>query len=258
MKITCLIENTASESKFIYEHGLSIVIEYNDKKILFDTGQTDSFALNAEKLGIDLSEIDFCVLSHGHYDHGGGLCKFLEINNNAPVYLNKHAFEPHYNGKDKYIGLDITLKGNDRLVFVDENMTVCNGITLYSCNDRKVISGIDSGGLTVFKDGKLCPDIFLHEQYMLLEENGKRILISGCSHKGIINICEWFKPDILIGGFHFSKYSLNDKLQYCSELLNNYGTQFYTCHCTGTEQYEFMKKYIKKISYLSSGESVEI
>ncbi len=258
MKITCLIENTALENKFIYEHGLSLFIETKNKKILFDMGQTDSFAVNAEILGINLKNIDFCVLSHGHYDHGGGLSKFLEVNNNAPVYLNKHAFEPYYNGKDKYIGLDITLKDNDRLVFTDDNMVVCNEISLHSYNNRKTIADIDSGGLTVVKDGKFCPDKFLHEQYMLVEENGKRILISGCSHKGIINICEWFKPDILIGGFHFLKYPLDDKLKSYSEMLNDYGTEFYTCHCTGTEQFEFMKKYIKKLSYLSSGESIEI
>lgn len=258
MRITCLIENTASEKDFICEHGLSLFIETKNKKILFDMGQTDSFAVNAEILGINLKNIDFCVLSHGHYDHGGGLSKFLEVNNSAPVYLNKHAFEPHYNGKDKYIGLNTALKDNDRLVYVNDDISVCDGISLHSCNDKNEITEIDSGGLTVVKDGKFYPEKFLHEQYMLIEENGKKILISGCSHKGIINICEWFNPDILIGGFHYSKYPLDDKLKLYSERLNNYGTDFYTCHCTGTEQFEFMKKYIKKLSYLSSGKSIEI
>ena len=56
--------------------------------------------------GVDLAAVDLAVLSHGHYDHGGGLARFLELNSTAPVYLNEHAFEPHYHGAERYIGLD--------------------------------------------------------------------------------------------------------------------------------------------------------
>ena len=79
MRITCLAENTACNG-FEAEHGLSLYIETNGNRILFDMGQTDLFSGNAEKLGIDLNTVDFAVISHGHYDHGGGLRKFLEIN----------------------------------------------------------------------------------------------------------------------------------------------------------------------------------
>ena len=103
---------------------------------------------------------------------------------------------------------------------------------------------------------KLIPDDFRHEQYLLIEENGRRILISGCSHKGIVNIAEWFKPDVLVGGFHFSKLPLDDALKGYAGFLNSFDTEYYTCHCTGIEQYAFMKKYIDKLSYLSTGESI--
>lgn len=119
MRITALTENT-SKNGLLSEHGLSLYIETENRKILFDTGQSDLFSKNAETLGIDLSEVDLAVLSHGHYDHGGGLKKFLELNNTAKVYMNKHAFEPHYNGTEKYIGLDVCLKNNERIVFTDE------------------------------------------------------------------------------------------------------------------------------------------
>ena len=86
MKITALLENTASDCCMMTEHGLSLYIEAQGKKILFDMGQTDLFYKNALTLGIDLAEVDIAILSHGHYDHGGGLEKFLEINKKAPVY----------------------------------------------------------------------------------------------------------------------------------------------------------------------------
>ncbi len=105
MKITALIENTSARG-LPTEHGLSLFVETAEHKFLFDMGQTDLFARNAETLGIALSKVDFAVLSHGHYDHGGGLNTFLALNDHAPVYMSRYAFEPHYNGTEKNIGLD--------------------------------------------------------------------------------------------------------------------------------------------------------
>ena len=117
MKITALTENT-SKTGLPYEHGLSLYIETEKHNILFDTGQTELFAQNAGALGIDLGKVDIAVLSHGHYDHGGGLKSFLELNKTAPVYMSKFAFEPHYNGTQKYIGLDLSLRDSGRIIFM--------------------------------------------------------------------------------------------------------------------------------------------
>ena len=258
MKITCLAENTSVSPEIGAEHGLSLYIETKEHKILFDMGQTDLFAKNAEKLGVDLAAVEFAVLSHGHYDHGGGLKRFLEINKAASVYINKYAFEPHYNGTEKYIGLDASLKGNERLIFTEEKTQICKGITLYSCNARQKNHDLGSFGLNMLQNGELVPDDFRHEQYMLIEENSKRILISGCSHKGILNITEWFEPDVLVGGFHFSKLPLDETLEGYAEYLDGFKTEYYTCHCTGVEQFEFMKKTMNKLKYLSAGQTVEI
>lgn len=255
MKITALTENTTACGLPV-EHGLSLYIELSGRALLFDMGQTDLFAQNAARLGVDLAAVDIAVLSHGHYDHGGGLRRFLELNQKAPVYISRHAFEPHFNG-ERYIGLDVSLRDSDRLIFTDGVTKIADGITLYSCSDREKVLDSGSFGLNMKQDGKLVPDDFRHEHYLLLEENGKRVLISGCSHRGIINIMEWFKPDVLIGGFHFNKLPLDGALRSYAETLASYDTDYYTCHCTGVEQFEYMKRFMPRLNYLSTGGRVE-
>lgn len=258
MKITALLENTTNQNDMLIEHGLSLFIETLNHNILFDMGQTELFAKNAKTLNIDLATVDIAILSHGHYDHGGGLKHFLKINKTASVYLSRYAFEPHYNGTEKYIGLDTALKGNDRLFYTDNTTIIDKGLTLYSCNENKRNYNLGSFGLNVVEDDKFVPDDFRHEQYLLIEENEKKVLISGCSHKGIIDITQWFNPDVLIGGFHFSKLPLDKKLKDYGQVLNEFDTEYYTCHCTGKKQFDFMRKYISKLNYLSCGQSIKI
>lgn len=258
MKITSLAENTALKENIGAEHGLSLYIKTEFHNILFDMGQTDLFAENADKLGIDLSDVDIAVLSHGHYDHGGGLKKFLEINKKAPVYLSRHAFGEHYNGTTKYIGLDKALKDSNRLIFTDDTYCIDGNLTLFSCNQNEKTYNLGSFGLMMKQGDEFLPDDFRHEQYLLINENGKNILISGCSHKGILNITEWFTPDVLVGGFHFSKIPLDETLVGYAKYLDTFKTDFYTCHCTGTEQFEFMKSYMSRLNYLSAGESIVV
>ena len=106
------------------------------------------------------------------------------------------------------------------------------------------------------QNNEFLPDDFRHEQYLLIEENHKKFLISGCSHKGIMDIAQWFKPDVLVGGFHFSKLPLDETLEKYARYLNDFNIDFYTCHCSGVEQFNFMKNYMTKLHYLSTGESI--
>ena len=254
MIITALLENTSNRADMQTEHGLSLYIETGTHKILFDMGQTDMFAENAAVLGVDLSRVDLAILSHGHYDHGGGLRKFLEINDCAPVYVSPLAFLPHYNGAEKYIGLDPALANHPRIVLTADTHRIDGSLCLYSCNGRERTRPLSHFGLTEKKNGALIPDDFRHEQYLLIEEDGKRILISGCSHKGIFDISEWFSPDILVGGFHFSKIPPGAELEKMAKALAQYPTEFYTCHCTGAAQLEFMCRYMPNLHGLSCGQ----
>lgn len=257
MKITSLVENTTSINGIGTEHGLSLYIESNDYKILFDMGQTNLFERNAALLGIDLKEVDFVVLSHGHYDHGGGLKRFLEINDSAMVYLSSNAFGQHYHGKMKYIGLDQSLRKNKRLCFLNHVTEIVGGAVIFPYLKVKK-QRADFSGLTRKEGEEFLEEDFRHELYLMIEENGKKVLFSGCSHRGILDITEEFTPDFLIGGFHFSKLPLEDGLKNASKVLNCYPTTYFTCHCTGVRQYEFMKEEMKNLYYISAGKCIEI
>ena len=258
MKITALLENTTQRDGMETEHGLSLYIETNGKRILFDMGQTDLFAQNAKALGVDLAQVDFAVLSHGHYDHGGGLAAFLAQNSHAPIYMDKDAFLPHCNGTEKYIGLDPLFKEHPRIVFLENDLSLDAHTHIYSSRTRVTHHGFDACGLTEKTSGGFIPDDFRHEHYLILSEAGKRILFSGCSHKGILNIVDWFSPDVLIGGFHLSKHPLDGELDRISDALDKSNTVYYTCHCTGDAQFGAMKRRMHNLSYLSCGQTVTL
>ncbi len=262
MKITVLAENTTRRADLTPEHGLSLFIETAHHTILFDMGQTDAFLHNADILGVDLQAVDVAVLSHGHYDHGGGMAAFLKRNAVAPVYLQRRAFGRHKNGADKYIGLDPALCGCERLRFVDEVLCLDEELTLLSCNDRPRAYPTDPFGLTREENGVLVPDDFLHEQYLLIRKTDRTVLISGCSHKGILNIAAWFAPDALVGGFHLSKLDpqiADDaaRLDAVADTLLSHPTTYYTAHCTGTATGAYLKTRMReRLHTLSTGDVI--
>lgn len=259
MKITALLENTTAQPGLATEHGLSLYIETDTRSILFDTGQSSRFAENADTLGKDLAAIRFAVLSHGHYDHGGGLATFFKRNSTAPVYLSCYAFEPHYHGPERYIGLDPALLEHEaRLRFLDDDTVLDDRCTLYAGAWPSRQYPLDTGGLHVLEHGALRPEDFRHEQYLLIREGSRRVLFSGCSHRGILEIMRRFRPDVLVGGFHFSKLPLDDILADYARELARYPAEYYTCHCTGCEQFQFMKRYIDRLHYLSCGQTITL
>ncbi len=252
MRLVTLIENTACREGLTCEHGLSLYIEVDGLHILFDAGQTAAFADNAEALGVDLSTVDLCVLSHGHYDHGGGLRRFLEINQHAPVYLSRHAFDGHWHGAEKYIGLDRGLMTSDRLVFVDGETSIVPGLTLHTA--LPCPHGIETHGLQLAAGGALIPEDFRHEQYLLIREGTRRILISGCSHRGVLNIAEHFTPDVLIGGFHLMKVTDPMRLASIGKRLAGLPCTYYTGHCTGGDQFRTLQGVLAgRLQQLSTG-----
>ena len=239
MKITVLMENESCVPGVLAEHGLSLWIETADKKILFDMGASEAFAENAARLGVPLADADLAVVSHGHNDHGGGLRRFLRENSRAPVYVSRYAFEPHENMWSEQIGLDPSLRECPRIVFVDRELELDFAAVLTTCPDCAPTFAAETFGLTAGG----VPEDFRHEQYLALEENGRRIVFSGCAHRGAVNIARWLRPDVFVGGFHFHKLDAGSpRLAEAADALLATGAEFWTGHCTGKEQYAVLKE----------------
>lgn len=272
MKITSVIENT-SRLGLPTEHGLSLYIQSRDgRNILFDMGQGCLFAENAKRLGLSIADVETAIVSHGHYDHGGGLGTFLELNRKAKVYIHNDAFLPHYSLRDKalaYIGIEKKLQGNERIMLCDSITKIDNDMLLFA--DVHGESCRPSGNKLLFGPDKKENDTFSHEQNLIIQEDDKIVLLAGCAHNGILNIIRKAEevigntPTHVLGGMHLVKSALSadDESNYIEslgkELAAFSNCKFYTMHCTGTEQYRKLKDIMgNQIHYLSCGDSITI
>ncbi len=265
MKLTTLVENEKS-CNLANVHGLCIYIECGEKKILFDFGPDDTFLENAKLLGIDISDVDIAILSHGHCDHGGGLGDFLKVNSKAKVYAQDSAFDEHFSssgGVMKSIGVDSKFKDHPQVVLICGDFKISSDMELFIVPNRSKCHSTANDSLFAYGD----KDTFIHEQQFILRENGKTALIIGCGHCGIVNILERakvFHPDICVGGYHL--YSATAKKTVSKALLNEicfnlekyYGLKFYTCHCTGKEAFKYLQEHLLGMHYLKCGGEIEI
>lgn len=277
MKVLSLIENISNSEQLKCEHGLSLFIQTAKHKILFDTGASESFLENALALGVDLKEVDIAVISHGHYDHGGGLEAFLALNTKANVYISAKAFEKYYakreDGSLEYIGLDETLLPNERLILTQGYLKIDDELELFS--GVKGSSLNPTGNKVLFMQSGENPlpepDTFEHEQNLIITEGKKSLLLAGCAHNGIINILEHMHrvlgkedTDYVIGGFHLfnlfkEKQSDVDFIKQIADRLKETTSIFYTCHCTGIQPYEVLKENMgQQIHYLATGDQLII
>ena len=264
IKITALIEETCENEGFVCEHGLSLYIETPRHRLLFDAGQTGRFALNADKLGIDLNGVDIAVLSHAHYDHANGFPEFLRRNDHARIYADRRIFESYFAADGRYVGVCPELVGSPRLVLTEDELVIDDELTIFTGNGLPRRHPMSSFGMLKEQCGALCEDDFLHEHYLKIDDGEGYVLITGCSHKGILNILDWCAPPprALAGGFHFMKIPLDDEgkgfLGSVAARLNALPTQFYTCHCTGEEQYRYLSGLMPRLYRLRTAQSVTL
>lgn len=274
MIVITLVENTAESDAFDCEHGLSLYIEANNHNILFDTGQSELFIKNAKKMNIDLNQVDTVIISHGHYDHGGGLARFLDLNKKAKIYINRQAFGCFYSkrGDGEYhdIGLDKNLVNHPNILFADDYFKIDDGLTLFSSMKSHQFFPINNQHLYKKQNNGYIHDDFSHEQSLLIKEKDNRVLIAGCAHTGIVNIVDEIKrntrqfPTHVIGGFHLYNRStdtseLPSVIDGIGSYLDQTNAKYYTCHCTGMKAYLDLKRILqKKIEYIVTGKQFTI
>lgn len=276
MRITVLVENTGP-SEFKIEHGLSLYIEFNDKKYLLDAGPSDSFFKNAHALSIDLGRVDKAVLSHGHYDHGDGFMVFLNQYKDKVVYGAKNIFDDYYSGSGgsvHYIGLSSKLKQmKNRFNTISKDTKIDEKIYLIldDVSNTKEI-GVQK---KLYKkvDDVLQPDNFDHELSLVFDTPKGLVICNSCSHAGLESIVDNIKKRLnkpvyaYVGGLHMKSTKnhietssfTEEQIQNLCIFIEKNIQYVLTGHCTGNVSYDLLKKYLKvRIDFLTTGKTIEI
>ncbi len=261
LKITTLIENMPDEEgKLAFEHGFSVFVEFEGKKILFDTGQSGAFVNNAKKLGINLSETDYVVLSHGHYDHTGGVPVLLkELSKKTPLYMGKEFFKSKYklleDGNYKYNGNPFLRKEIENkespveLCFVEDEATWLTEHIVLLKNFQRV-SGFEEVNPKFFlkSESGYEQDFFVDEISLGILTEQELVLVAGCSHVGIVNMLEHVKRVLnlpvaaVLGGTHLVEAE-EERLAKTVEALKQHDVKtIAVSHCTGEAGMELLQR----------------
>lgn len=274
MKIHVLIENT-TDSDLQCEHGLSLYIEYQDKKILLDAGSTDVFAENARQMGTDLGAVDMAFLSHGHYDHSGGFGAFIRENKSAPVYAMEQVIGGYYStsgGNLHGIGIpsEVMQELKERFAFVTDVIKVSEGITLVPHSTPGLEQIGERAGLYVQKgsalNSNIVPDDFAHEMSVVFETGAGLVICNSCSHGGVQNIVEEVQRALpgqkiyaYIGGLHMKGRKDGEEIciypekevKALTEYIRDAGIEvLLTGHCTGEPAIALLEKYMEGVQLM--------
>ena len=253
MRMVALVENTCRDARCGAEHGLCIYVRTQRHALLMDTGQTDLLLRNAAALNADLSGVDTVILSHGHYDHTGGVLPLVSLHPDADIYMRRGADEPHYN-VERYIGVDRRILSLPRLHVLDGDLRLDDELFLFGGVTGTHSRPSGNRALTVARGGVRVPDDFAHEQSLVLSQDGKRWLLSGCAHSGILNILDRYReifgsaPDYVVSGFHMMKrdgvYTDDETaaIRRTAQALSRLPTVFYSGHCTGETAFSIMRE----------------
>jgi len=247
--LTVLVENTASGRGLLGEHGLSYLIEAGEHRILFDTGQGLALQHNAKQLGINLQNLDAVVLSHGHYDHAGGLMAVLDECNPTKLFLHPSALQPKFSNRGE-IGSPIqdqeTLENKFRqLIWTDKPTEIIPGVYLTGTIPR--LHPLENTGGDFWQDSQHEKvDLLWDDQALFIDAPEGLVVVLGCAHAGVINTLNYIakitdkdKFYAVIGGMHLLNAN-RDRLQATAETLSKYEVQLIGAnHCTGMKAIAF-------------------
>jgi 7,8-dihydropterin-6-yl-methyl-4-(beta-D-ribofuranosyl)aminobenzene 5'-phosphate synthase len=211
MKLQVLLDNRIMDADLETEHGLSLYLESQGQKWLLDTGKTDKFIRNAHTLGVDIRDIDYVFISHGHSDHIGGLPAFLEMNTKARVVVSRKALTQKFFSTSSglnSLGIDFDFRPfMDRFMYVDKFVDFGKGVYIFPNENKGFAQPKGNEGLCKMVGERLQPDDFDHELTFCFGKD-ELLVYTGCAHNGILNILDSVKAythqpvSCLIGGFH--------------------------------------------------------
>ena len=252
MKVTVLVDNNDGDS-LKGEWGLSFYIEYEGKTVLLDAGLSPLFAENAQKMGIDLNNVDIAVLSHAHDDHANGLDRFFELNDHAMLYVAQGCGENCYDRHGllfKYAGVPrgIMTRHAERIVKADPDMMIADGVRLLG-HSTPHLAEQGRHEKMYLKTGfmRYIPDDFRHEHSLVFDLGDGVAVFNSCSHAGADNIINEVMQaypgrtiNTMIGGFHLFNKS-DDYVRAFAHRFGNTGIgDIYTGHCTGQRAWDIM------------------
>lgn len=276
MKIHILADNTVKLKGlgFLAEHGLSIFIEHQEGNVLFDTGQTMVAPHNAQKMKLDLNTIDHIVLSHGHYDHGGGLSYLPKSAKNPKIYIHPDALNKRY-FKDKQTDIGISWDSDkwDVNAGIKKNLVLNPGMIKLSphitlCAEIPLVTDFEPliEGFLAEEGDKLVPDQMKDEQMLIYDTDKGLCLFIGCAHRGVINCLKYAmtlfpgkKIDTLIGGTHLNDVS-RERLQKTIQYLADTDIKrIIPLHCTGMDAFCELKWVLgERCLSMAAGDSLEL
>ncbi len=262
--LTVLAENLVYSKRLSGEHGLSLLLQAGDTSILFDCGQSGIFLTNALELRRDIGTVEHCVISHGHYDHTGGLPAFLAHNDTAPIWIAPEAFIRRSNAKGEQIGIspqtripETRIRHGEAYCEIAEDVFLLRDVPEYYSEDMHTKGFFREAG------DQLADDTFDDEQSLVLRHEDAISIISGCSHRGITNIVQHAKEHFglairtLVGGFHLKGDSDECALKTIKR-LDTFGIgRIGVCHCSGVDKYALMKATMKTpVFYCHTGSHI--
>ncbi len=274
MKIAVLVDNKTENPVCEAEWGLSLLIEICGQKILYDAGASDMFIQNAKALQIDLSKIDAVVVSHGHYDHTGGIPTFLSLNTRCKCYIRENAFRNYYEKEndDEYLHVGIKWTPEqikeiaNRFVLTSCREFIDDSVEVISCIPDRGISYTENSFYWLTDDMEYISDDMSHEQILLIHENQKIAIFSGCSHSGVISILDYVKKiypektiEAFVAGMHL--YSLDEtEINGLLDKMEGYGVNYFVpLHCTGMKAILKMKeRFAERCIIATSGDTISL
>jgi 7,8-dihydropterin-6-yl-methyl-4-(beta-D-ribofuranosyl)aminobenzene 5'-phosphate synthase len=247
MKLQILVDNHA-EAGLASEHGLSLWIETGERRMLFDTGQGQLFQKNAGKLGVDTGVADLLILSHGHYDHTGGVADFLQHSRDSHIFCHPGVVVPRYairNGLSNPIHMPhvsiaaMNKISSQRLHWVQEPLFLSDNIGLTGHIPRETTFE-STGGPFFLDQGGTRADPIADDMALWIRTEKGVVVIVGCCHAGLVNTLNYIQQlnnpmriRAVIGGFHLTGAKPQRLIQTVNALKSLKFDQLIPCHCTG-------------------------